>query len=618
MKFKLDGANKSKDFDQFASLIQTLEIEEIRPFAPDPTPQFKNKLHQSLIFLHEKQSKALFNIWQLGQLTGSLVALIILILSITAIWFTLAQQTTQINDNKSNDVIIPDRNQVIYDLLALSWTTRDGAAVTLRAESWQTTNGDIFRGQITDIDGNLVYFVQSDGEQLWRTYQADPEIGWGTTPITKVYQMSLEDLLLPQEFVPLWVIKPPFFSGLNWEWVPSVMLQIRPECADLLCVLQQIYPEPEATCTLTECVFYGGAFTRSVANLGNEVMDNGRIISTLEIGEEREIKIDAETYALIAASEPGNESGNQFRFIEHLERQISSINTFPSSFFSTLPDSLQTVPWVPPATAKDSAWLISSTPLPGSLISDQIDTSTNFTLEIGYELATVPEALLQVELVPQSTTDSDLFQMETAVNSTWIPISAAQQSVTVEMQLPPMQGNTALPLLVPVVTLILRDPMTSYFFYREPLVDSAWGLFENGIISNNPSPQTTTTRDEMVNSVTVIDFSPPTSTQLFGSDPIDFSVTVAYHLESVANAEIHVSMMPADGGESLVTAVIPITIGEGQRTIPFTFNPLTDLNSSRPKWIMSIQMFTQTEDGLIGLAGASPHTLLEDSWYFEP
>ena len=451
-----------------------------RPSAPNRA--FKNELRGQLLDQYEQSSFSLAN---LGRWAGTAVAFILLAIAVLSIQQVLSGRSSVAAPVSVTRPAI--QTEVIYDSLLISWLAPDGTAVELTAESWQTVDGTQFRGQVSDPDGNLLHFAQSDGISLWRTFQSHPDPGW--YPANQIYQMSAADYHPPQgTTVPEWVTAPPFYSGLAWEGLVTVVLQPAWDCTDFPCVIEQLRNPAvgiKSADAESENYGWGGSL------IDTETGEDGRSLSILRIdfaprelegqaaAQYRLVKVDSETFTVREVTDYDNET--MTRRLQRLERQTLAPNTLPAGFFSTVPDSLLVVPWQPQANAEDRVWLINASPAPGTNLSSLQNRPTTIEMEIGYELRSAPEALAFVELLPG---DWDLqsagFPPYLGNSGVWIPISAENSSITIPVQLS-IGVEPAPASIVADVKLILRDPQTAYFFHQETLTESRWLFAKDGV-----------------------------------------------------------------------------------------------------------------------------------------
>ena len=78
---------------------------------------------------------------------------------------------------------------------------------------------------------------------------------------------------------------------------------------------------------------------------------------------------------------------------QHVERRGLAAGELAEGFFANAPDGLALVQSSPQEGA-DRVWIVSVSPEPGSVVT----TTTWFEVVIGYELASLPEALIDVAL----------------------------------------------------------------------------------------------------------------------------------------------------------------------------------------------------------------------------
>lgn len=449
------------------------ELKANRPSAPAPPTAFKADLRRQL--LNEYERTAAPRLPWLRPVAGTAVAVGILAVAVVAIWLMMSRGPQALNVSLDEiEVARPTKEEITYDRLLVGWSAPGEELVELLAESWQTADNEQFRGQVTNAEGNLVYFSQSDGQQLWRTYQAQPNQGWGRDPITRLYRTSAADYQPPQgDAVPEWATVPPFYSDLGLEWVSLAMLQTENQCADAGCVLSKLYRDAE--CDDTRCLSRNGPTVQkvSVTTTGQETLADGRTVTVFDLvpdpagNRHWTVKIDEQSWALVEWVAYMDDV--VWRRLQRLERQRLETADLPAEFFSTVPDGLQVNEWQSQAGAEDRVWITAVSPEAGDTLFDNQGNET-VALTLDYELASVPEALLFVELVPGDWSLQSGPLPTFGNNGQWLPIEDGAEPVTVQINpMLPVDIQRLPDTITAVVRLILRDAQTAYFFHQQEL-----------------------------------------------------------------------------------------------------------------------------------------------------
>ena len=364
--------------------------------------------------------------------------------------------------------------EVLYDRLLIDWhgltTQRD-----VLAELWQSLDGEQLRYQLTSAEGDVLYFVQRDGDRLWRSVHARPI---GLEAVTRVYEMSLDQY--QAESVPdpsPWEL---FHSDLSVGWVEidRVIMQRQGACADLYCLFGVAGGAWECDaegCTLN---VEGDSIVRARL-VGEEKLDDGRRVQVVELamgdGWTRTLRVDSDSFALVEVVD--RERGNFVASLRHLERQALSGPDWPADLFSTIPGDLRVVQAGQPGAGPDRLWVISATPEPGVELTAQ----TEFEVVIGYELASVPEAVLQVNLARpgfENINTQDRLPVIKGTDFVEITAGAGQVAVRFSVNLAEEQwldpGDMALFVMLGTwkgatrLNILAAETFTEYQWYIEP------------------------------------------------------------------------------------------------------------------------------------------------------
>jgi hypothetical protein len=284
-----------------------------------------------------------------------------------------------------------EKSAVLYDRLTIDWQ----AATTQRdvvAELWQAPGGDRFRYQLTDAEGNLLYFVQRDGERVWRSVHAQPV---GAETVTAIYELPLETYRaqIPAGSPSL----PLFFSELSTAWpVLERLVTARSEaCADLNCMFG--VPQGEWTCHGEECTLPVDDGTVYVeALVSRKTLADGRAVYEVRLNFPgdwtRVLLVDAESFALVEITD--SVKGRMVTRLRHLERRALSEPLESDQIFGPFPEGLEVVASDQTEAGVDRVWIVSATPEAGTMLRGR----TEFEVVVGYELASVPQASLQIVL----------------------------------------------------------------------------------------------------------------------------------------------------------------------------------------------------------------------------
>ena len=253
------------------------------------------------------------------------------------------------------------------------------------------------------------------------------------------------------------------------------------------------------------------------------------------------------------------------------------------------------------AAGADRAWLISASPPPGTNLSTLSIRPIPFTLEIGYELATAPEALLLVELVPAEeaeVAEGHGLPLAPYGSSQWLPITGPEGKVTVEIRTSNLSPGQQARDIVPQVSFMLREPETTDFFYQGTLDNARW------IWSDEADTASTGNTMDHIWLISVHQAARTTA-----SAPIDFEVVVGYELVSVPEAVIKLhyaapdwetrqvnGRVPMDG----MSEFVPITADADNVTFEFTGSAqemARIVGTQNPVPVIQLGNFVEHDDG---------------------
>ncbi len=259
---------------------------------------------------------------------------------------------------------------VIYDRFRV--TMPGGPLREAVVEKWQSPDKLRFRYQLSGADGALLYFVQRNGDRLWRSIHTGPV---GSAPVTEVYQGKLEDSAAtsPDDLA--------FSIGLSLlhpVWGHKL------QCEDLQCLLQQRH----GVARLLPRQRLPGGRTVHVVQIHYRKQAAGEPALTLTV------KVDAHSYALVEVVE--ERDGQPDLSLTHFERRAVPAPAVPPGLFTALPPGVKVAngTFVIPRTnaMADRVGITSASIPPGTVLPEQ----AVIDVEVGYELVTAPKATLRV------------------------------------------------------------------------------------------------------------------------------------------------------------------------------------------------------------------------------
>lgn len=369
-----------------------------------------------------------------------------------------------------------DENTILYDRLSLDWQTGLTTGRNTVVELWQAPEGNKFRYQITDADGNLLYFVQRDGDRVWRSVHTQPV---GAESVTKVYTLSLEAYRaeLSVDASP-WLL---FYNDLSTGWtaLDRLMADRSAVCDDLSCLFS--VPDGEwacgkgvegEVCTLS----LDGAPMLQARRMGEEKLADGRTVQVVQIdlGEDwtRTLKVDAETFALVEIADRAQ--GEPVARLRHLERRPLTEALVDDGLFGAVPQNLEVVLANQTEAGTDRVWIVSALPEPGEALRGR----TEFEVVVGYELASAPEGALKVDLARPGWETVEEGRLPIVKGTEFVEVMAGKDEVTLHFTVNPAEeawlepGDLAL-----MVTLGTWEGATRFnTLAAETFVDYVWRL----------------------------------------------------------------------------------------------------------------------------------------------
>lgn len=260
---------------------------------------------------------------------------------------------------------------VVYDRLSLSWQmAAPNEEVT--AELWQAEDGARFRYQLTAADGTLLYFLQRDGDRIWQSIHPQPV---GAAGVQQIVEQAAADPAPPPEGALLHGDLSVGWSDFTW-----LLAERRAACTGLYCLLGVGGAGDDA-------VTAGPVAEETVA--GRPVV---AVTLTMPGDWQRTVRLDRETMALVEIVDEAN--GAAVARLRHVERRALPAGEVAAGFFSMMPPGVEMVSRETGAGAADAVRLLDIAPQPGAPLSG----TTTFTVTVGYDLHSVPEAVLRVDL----------------------------------------------------------------------------------------------------------------------------------------------------------------------------------------------------------------------------
>lgn len=257
----------------------------------------------------------------------------------------------------------------VYDKLELTWQSSGNAYEKVLGELWQSADGTQWRYQMSDTEGNILYFLQQNDGAIWQSIHPQPV---GSTAVTELFvQPAGEPVALPEGAL--------LHRELTAGWLD----------------LNRLLAERTAACVDLYCLLGIDAAAGSLSGVEETTWEDGRAVYEIAVALpaefSRTLVLDQESGRLLAVED--RDRGQPVARLEHLERRGLTADELGEGFFAGAPDGLALVQASPQAGA-DRVWIVSVSPEPGSTLA----TATQFEVVVGYELVSVPEARLEVAL----------------------------------------------------------------------------------------------------------------------------------------------------------------------------------------------------------------------------
>jgi hypothetical protein len=272
---------------------------------------------------------------------------------------------------QANEALVADAGGApfVYDRLQLSWQSSGSAYEDIVAELWQSADGAQWRYQLTDAAGNILYFLQQSGGEVWQSIHPQPV---GSAPLTELFvQPAGEPVALPE-------------GALLHQDVATGWLD-----------LNRLLAERTAACIDLYCLLGIDAASGSLSSVEETTGETGEPVYRIEVSLpadfSRTLVLDRETGRLQAVED--RDRGQLIARLEHVERRGLATDELGEGFFASAPAGLALVQSSPQEGA-DRVWIVSVSPEPGSVVT----TTTRFEVVIGYELASLPKAQIDVAL----------------------------------------------------------------------------------------------------------------------------------------------------------------------------------------------------------------------------
>jgi hypothetical protein len=258
-----------------------------------------------------------------------------------------------------------------------------------RADLWRTVDGAAMRYELTNRDGELVFFAMRQGDQVWRSLHDEAP---GETPVEVVLHATAHQL---EEISSDTRVASPLFRSLFYGLpdLNDLLLARREECLSVSCLLDS----PEL----------GDERVRLV---GEDVTELGRQVYVIAIREgvqpdpssldrARLLTIDSESFELVQYTDI---QGNSLVVLQH--RPLSE-DEEPEVLFLAAPEGARvievTAGWQPSPPAQsgegDVVSIVSAAPSPSVPLTGR----EQFDVSVHYRLVSSPLATLEVLLVPQ-------------------------------------------------------------------------------------------------------------------------------------------------------------------------------------------------------------------------
>jgi hypothetical protein len=258
----------------------------------------------------------------------------------------------------------------VYDRLALSWRSSGNVYENVTAELWQSTDGTQWRYQLSSQQGELLYFLQRDEGEVWQSIHTLP---LGEATVTELFaHTAVEELPLPEGAL----LRRD--AAVGWMDLDTMLAERAAACLDLYCLLG---------------IDEDGA--AGLAGVEEATWEDGRAVYVLEAALPAEftrtLVLDRESNRLVAVED--RDRGELIARQVHLERRGMTAAELGETFFASVPTGL-TLARTEEQAGVDRIWIVHTSPAPGSVVT----ATTPFEVVIGYELVSLPEALIDVAL----------------------------------------------------------------------------------------------------------------------------------------------------------------------------------------------------------------------------
>jgi hypothetical protein len=241
----------------------------------------------------------------------------------------------------------PGRGEfIVYDELHIElpiWSDLDPGLAEMTAESWQSLDGDFFRGEIVDAEGKQRVFAQGDGQFLWR--------GTYNSRIDQMDTVSLQyfDIYHALAQAEGWAgsaTTPPFYDDVSWDGLVQSLLRLDWNCEGPECVNEYLVEPPLGVNSRAgEYEPYGW----SISWIGEETTAKGRSLTIYRINyspdqsgvptnQYRLVKLDSNSHTVVEVADFEGET--LLRRLERINHQIMKSRDLPEGKFTHLPVGL--------------------------------------------------------------------------------------------------------------------------------------------------------------------------------------------------------------------------------------------------------------------------------------